>query len=579
MATTDDQEAYYSSLPDAVRRNSVNMLSGRRFALTARQEYRYPQALFDQVKNDPAALGKVATTFISDHYQNQVPRIMTLERYYEGDNDIHYWNSQKKPSQADNRIATGFPAYITNIRVGYRFGNPLKYEYNAPDGAGATAGNDLMEAISDFNTSNDEPYHEKVLGKNTSVTGRAYELLYVGEGETEPSLRAIDPLNAFVVYDTTVEQHSLFGVYYYVSDILGVGKQFYVTVYTDTQMYTYEPVSGPGATLVPQSTDEHFFGAVPLTEFINSDERMGDWEAKLDEIDARDKSLSEMANSQEDFNNAILMITGDFATDNEVQKDINGDPLKDENGALKYTKKPLGISAHDNYLWLKPSVTFDMNGAPATNQPNAQYLTKQTNGAEWLNYLSKLDGDIHKDTNTPDTSDQSFSANASGVAMAYKLWGSDQERVIQESLFLRGLMRRLRLLANYWQKKAEVSAASNPNNIQVTFTPNMPKNNAEAVTEITALANVKAVSDETIQSMAEAVTGVKPEEEQKRLKEESDEAPKIQMPGDYPPMFTSEDKRQQATQQSPQGFQTEQGASRADAIAAVKAMRNKEPNA
>ncbi|ERL63850.1 phage portal protein [Schleiferilactobacillus shenzhenensis] len=578
MATTDDQEAYYSSLPDAVRRNTVNMLSGRRFALTARQEYRFPQDLFDQAKNDPAALGKIATTFISDHYNNQVPRIMTLERYYEGDNDIHYWHSHKKPTQADNRIATGFPAYITNIRVGYRFGNPLKYEYNAPDGGGETAGDDLMTAIGYFNTSNDEPYHEKVLGKNASVTGRAYELLYVGKDETEPSLRAIDPLNAFVVYDTTVEQHSLFGVYYYASDILGVGKRFYVTIYTDSEMYTYEPVGGPSAELKPQTDNEHFFGAVPLTEFLNSDERMGDWEAKLDEIDARDKSLSEMANSQEDFNNAILMITGDFATDDQQVMDAHGQPMTDANGQPVMTKKPLNINAHDNYLWLKPAVTYDINNSPTAAQPNAQYLTKQTNGAEWLNYLSKLDGDIHKDTNTPDTSDQNFSANASGVAMAYKLWGSDQERVIQESLFLRGLMRRLRLLANYWQKKAEVSAASNPNNIQVTFTPNMPKNNAETVTEITALANVKAVSDETIQSMAEAVTGVKPEEEQKRLKEEADEAPKIQMPGDYPPMFTSADKRQQATQQSPQGFQTEQGASRADAVAAVAAMRSKEPN-
>ncbi|QFR68460.1 phage portal protein [Companilactobacillus paralimentarius] len=58
--------------------------------------------------------------------------------------------------------------------------------------------------------------------------------------------------------------------------------------------------------------EEHGFGSVPITEYINNDERMGDWEYKLDTIDSIDKSKSEMANSQEDFSNAMLMLTGDI---------------------------------------------------------------------------------------------------------------------------------------------------------------------------------------------------------------------------------------------------------------------------
>ena len=34
------------------------------------------------------------------------------------------------------------------------------------------------------------------------------------------------------------------------------------------------------------------FGAVPLTEYINNENRTGDWESKLDEIDAYDPDIA-----------------------------------------------------------------------------------------------------------------------------------------------------------------------------------------------------------------------------------------------------------------------------------------------
>lgn len=60
-------------------------------------------------------------------------------------------------------------------------------------------------------------------------------------------------------------------------------------------------------------TEEHFFQQVPLTEYSLNEERVGAWETKLDEIDAYDQALSEMANSQEDFSNSMLMINGKVA--------------------------------------------------------------------------------------------------------------------------------------------------------------------------------------------------------------------------------------------------------------------------
>src|SRR5699024_3899206 len=88
--------------------------------------------------------------------------------------------------------------------------------------------------------------------------------------------------------------------------------KYYAEVYTDDSIYYFSDGKTPGSNLKLDNAEEHYFFSVPLTEYINNDERMGDWEASLDKIDAVDKAVSEMANSQEDFANAILKIVGDF---------------------------------------------------------------------------------------------------------------------------------------------------------------------------------------------------------------------------------------------------------------------------
>ncbi|MCW3779949.1 phage portal protein, partial [Levilactobacillus namurensis] len=71
--------------------------------------------------------------------------------------------------------------YITNIQVGYEFVTPLTFVYQNKDDDTDT-GEGPMQALDDFNQNNDEPYHEKIIGKNLANTVRAYELLYVAYG-------------------------------------------------------------------------------------------------------------------------------------------------------------------------------------------------------------------------------------------------------------------------------------------------------------------------------------------------------------------------------------------------------------
>lgn len=518
--------------PDLYNRSILN---GKRWNTQANQTYVMPANEFHTNfdSHNPAMVANVVQKFVERHSTIDAPRIAKLQRYYLGDNDIHYWkNNKRMMNRADNRIASGFAKFITNMRVGYMLGKPIQFKFN--DDANTDVDETIDDDLKEFNRKNDEQYHEKVMKTNLSVTGRAYELLYSGEAvkddegnypTPEIKMRAIDPATAFVVYDTSIDQHSLFGVRYYIVNYNNE-ETYYVDVYTADTTYHFKSSTtseSPNGNYTFLSKEATSFGAVPLTEFINNENKTGDWEAKLDEIDAYDLAMSEMANSEEDFANAKLMINGDFDfSNNTVEvKNADGTPVLDNDGNPVVVPK---ISTKDPFLWLKPSFHDNANGTTVVPS-SAQYLTKQLNEQGWQTYINQLITDIHKDTNTPNTTDDAFSGQSSGVALMYKLFGEDQERSMQESLYTRGIMRRLRLLGNFWQYNKEINDPDVMNNYTPTYTPNLPRNNADIVNIAVQLNNTGLLSDQTLREFLATVTGVSADAEEQRLEDEQEQDP------------------------------------------------------
>ncbi|MCF6419814.1 phage portal protein [Furfurilactobacillus milii] len=524
----------------------VKMLNGPRFDQDANRTFKIDANKFAQVKDDPDALGDVVSRFINRHYTHQLKRILAMQRYYIGANDIKFWNSGKAVNRADNRIANEMPKYITNMRVGYTFGNPIRFQYNDDSNQNDADRNVVNEVVDDFDKRTNEAYHEKVMKKNLSVTGRAYELNYVNKDTNDPYVMALDPSEAFVVYDTDPEQHSLFAVhYYYVED--DETPLWYVDVYTADHIIHYQPTGYPNSQLTfdPQQKDsfeEHYFGAVPVTEYVNNDERLGDWEGEMDNFDAYDKAISEMANSEEDFSNATLVISGEF----DFGTDENGKP-----------KVHPDVDSLSRYMWLKPAQVQNGTGGNTVVPPKAEYLTKELPIDAWNAYVKTLSDNMHKFTNSPNVADENFASNASGVAMSYKLWGSDQERATQQELYARGLMRRLRLLGNYWYTLGKIKSADLIENITPIFTPNLPKNDSEIVGNVQKLSQTGDFSQQTLWEMAQPVTGIDPDEEQSRMDAQADSEPRVTMPGDYPDSFDkSSDSDSTAPEQDSNGDDT-----------------------
>ena len=512
---------------------SRSLLNGKRWAPEANKEYVMPRSEFNTAfqSNDLKAMAQVVAYFVARHYMIDSPRITKLQRYYLGDNDIHYWTNDKKiRNRADNRIASGFAKFITNMRVGYMLGKPIQFKPDDDNGDDSS----VDDLLSQFNQENDEKYHEKVMKTNLSVTGRAYELLYAGDAEEDDEgnvktpdvkLRAIDPATAFVVYDTSIDRHSLFGVRYYTVEY-NSSTISYVDVYTADMTYHFMSEDGlttqSGSDYQLVSQEQTSFGAVPLTEYVNNESKTGDWESKLDEIDAYDLAMSEMANSEEDFANAKLVLNGDLDfSDNMVEvHNADGSVMVNDDGEPVKVPK---IDTKDQFLWLKPSVVPSSNGSNTVVPSSAEYLTKQINETGWKTFIDQLSTDIHKDTNTPNTTDDAFSGQSSGVALMYKLFGEDQERSMQESLYTRGIMRRLRLLGNFWKKNFEIKDASVMNSYAPHYTPNLPRNNSDIVNMVVQIANSNLVSEDTLREMISQVTGVSADAEKERINEEQEE--------------------------------------------------------
>ena len=107
----------------------------------------------------------------------------------------------------------------------------------------------------------------------------------------------------------------------------------------------------------------------------------------------------------------------------------------------------------------------------------------------------------------------------------YKLFGEDQERSMQESLYTRGIMRRLRLLGNFWKHNQEISDPDVMNNYKPDYTPNLPRNNADIVNIAVQLNNTGLLSDQTLREFLATVTGVSADAEEQRLEDEKKQDP------------------------------------------------------
>ena len=484
----------------------MNFLKGRRFYENANRQFMMTIEDFETIEFESQKWIARLKNFVRTHRAEQLDRLKELKRYYLADNNIKYREEKSDKYSADNRIASDWAKYITVFEQGYMLGNPVEYKNENAE---------IQALIDNFSKQNNEQEHNVAIKTDLAIYGRAYELLNTfqdEDGSVWVKLYRMNPEQTFVIYDDSYEQRSLMAVNYYSISYGNGHKRDFVKVYTDDAIYEYVDDNQEADTLRLKEKSEHFFNGVPVNEFSNNTDRTGAFEAVLDSIDAYDLSQSELANFQQDSNEALLVISGNPFTGVD-DKDFLEDGRINPNGRLAVSQS-----------FKKAKIlVLDDNPIPGGSSPSAHYLVKTYDTAGAEAYKERLVNDILRFTFTPDTTDNNFGGVQSGEAMKYKMMAADNYRGKQELLFEKGLMRRLRLAVNIWKIKGNDSGNYNLiNQTDIVFTPNLPQNNNEMVAIVKNLYGV--VSEQTIVEILERVTGVNAETELKRLKEDTEKA-------------------------------------------------------
>nr|DAJ05739.1 MAG TPA: PORTAL PROTEIN [Caudoviricetes sp.] len=484
----------------------MEFLKGRRFDENANRQFMMTIEDFETIEFESQKWIARLKNFVGTHRAEQLDRLKELKRYYLADNNIKYRDEKSDKYSADNRIASDWAKYITVFEQGYMLGNPVEYKNENAE---------IQALIDNFSKQNNEQDHNVAIKTDLAIYGRAYELLNTFKDEDESvwvKLYRMNPEQTFVIYDDSYEQRSLMAVNYYSISYGNGHKRDFVKVYTDDSIYEYVDDNQEADTLRLKEKSEHFFNGVPVNEFSNNTDRTGAFEAVLDSIDAYDLSQSELANFQQDSNEALLVISGNPFTGVD-DKDFLEDGRINPNGRLAVSQS-----------FKKAKIlVLDDNPIPGGSSPSAHYLVKTYDTAGAEAYKERLVNDILRFTFTPDTTDSNFAGTQSGEAMKYKMMAADNYRGKQELLFEKGLMRRLRLAVNIWKIKGNDSDNYNLiNETDIVFTPNLPQNNNEMVAIVKNLYGV--VSEQTIVEILERVTGVNAETELKRLKEDTEKA-------------------------------------------------------
>lgn len=387
---------------------------------------------------------EVAAKFIKKHLAI-VPRMDKLNDYYEGKQDI--LDRDKKSALANNKLVCNHAKYISDTAVGYFTGNPVQYSSKQD-----------IEPLEKLLKAADSATQDIDLAQKLSIFGVAYEFIYIGRSGT-PKLYSPDPRNAFVVYDDTVEQCPVAGVYYFPVKDSGTGKDKGYSVYAVTQSKVLRFMLDTSFKPVSEVVEEqNILGGVSVIEIYNNSTCSGDFEPVMSLIDAYNILQSDRVNDKQQFVEAILLIKGSILGDDNGEKTENYKAIRD-NGLLEL---PEGASA--------------------------EWLTRQFDEASVEVLRKSIEQDIHKFANVPCMSDESFGGNASGVAMRYKLLGFEQITKIKERYFREGLKERLRLLCNYCKTAENVSI--NSDEINITFTRALPVNEVEKAQLVSELRDI-----------------------------------------------------------------------------------------
>lgn len=400
--------------------------------------------------------GEVVADFIKQH-QLLRPLYLENKNMYEGHHAI-LDRQARDAYKPDNRLVVNLAKYIVDTFNGFFIGVPVKESHeNEP----------VHEAINDFRRRSDIENTEAELAKMTSIYGHAYEYLYQDENAHTCAVYN-SPLDIFVVYDDTIAQKPLFAVRYaYDADNKISGE-----LYTESERF--ELTEGKQGVALVNPTP-HYYGGVPIIEYIENEERQSVFENVKTLINALNNALSAKADDVEYFADAYLKIVG---------AELDETTMAD----------------------LRANRTINLSG-DGSNDVVIEFLAKPSADQTQENLIDRLLDLIYQIAMVANINDERF-GNASGVALEFKLQPMRNLAIMKERKFKSSIQERYKMV---FALPTNIQSVYRDEwlNIKYQFTRNIPRNIAEEAQVASQLNGL--VSQSTMLSTLSIVDDVKDE--------------------------------------------------------------------
>ena len=290
--------------------------------------------------------------------------ISRADSYYQGR------NLTILASENTHKIPVPYGRKLIKSVLGFMFKEGL-ITYSWPDDWGSFQTD--MEKVFNYNRESTE---NRRLAKDQAMYGSAFEALFVDNDEAMPQFYRIPAYQVIPVYTYGIKPRMWAAINFW-----NVRKEQKLEVYYSDRIERYDR-GKDGLTLT--SVVPHQFGEVPIIEFRNNEEGMGDIESITALIDAHDEILANGLDEDGKFADAILKLKNMELDDETTERLIRLRVLTmDDDGEADYLVKPDRYEGREILRKVIEGLIFSMSGIPNLDDKDA--MAQQS--GEALKYL------------------------------------------------------------------------------------------------------------------------------------------------------------------------------------------------
>lgn len=389
--------------------------------------------------------GKVTSAIIKDliesHSATHAHYKQLYERYKSSTTGVPIFSRTfDDENKVNNKLNNDFFSEIVDTKVGYMAGNPISYVLN-------NGTPQQKEVLQKFNWQNAIYDLDAETLKMASICGTVSRLLYIDKSG-EPRVMLVPPWEAIYIEDMSLDVIQ-YALRYYTIEVQDGDtwvERTRVEWYDKENVYFY--IEDGDGNFIPdvsigESIQRHLFDGVPLVEFVNNEERLGDAEKVLTLIDAYDRTMSDVNSEIEQFRLAYMAFYGEEpdAETIEKAKQTGAFSILDTTGKIEFIVKDLPITAVDSHL-------------------------------------DRLEANILRFAKSVNFADKEFTSNISGESRKFKLMSLENKASTTERKFTKTLQKQYALLADALAKKGDVTF--DPQALSFKFTRNLPVSVKEA---------------------------------------------------------------------------------------------------